>query len=968
MPAPHFELLRSRQIATLNLEAREYRDTQTGARHLHLAADDPNNVFCVGFLTAPEDSTGVAHILEHTVLCGGERFPVRDPFFMMLRRSLNTFMNAFTGPDWTAFPFASLSRKDFDNLLEVYLDAAFFPRLYELDFAQEGWRIEFERPGDLDSDLIYKGVVFNEMKGAMGAPHARLWQILCTALYPTAPYRFNSGGEPSEIPKLSYRRLVDFHRRHYHPSNALFATYGNFPEREHQDKFHQLALSRFEARKETLCAPCEHRFDRPQTVAASYASPGEQQASTHIVIGWLLSDTRDLLELLRMHLLAGVLLDNSACPLQHALETSPLGTSPSELNGLSTSTREAIFVCGLEGSEPPQADAIESLVLAELEEVAAKGVAKDLLDAVLHQLELEQREIPIGRYPYGLRLIETALPMALHGGDPIAALDIDPLIDRLRRETEQPGFIQALARRLLLENRHRIRVVMAPDERFAEQEAWSEGERLRATKLAMSANDKAHVVVRAAALAERQAEEDDPHILPRVGLEDVPPDLHIPEGHPSACGGLPCTWYPAATNGLVHEDLVATLPQLGADELQLLPLYCDTLTHVGVGALDYRQVQAWQARVSGGIDAQCNVTAALGDIRRIHAVLRVQSHGLARNHAALAELLQHTFGFARFDELQRLRELVAQARGYRESAVTDHGHTLAITAASSPISPAAFVLEKWNGLTSLRDLKGLDKELKQEESLLAFSERLKTLHGKLIRRIQHLLVVGEASERERYLEELNLRWASAHFNAKDMKPLSLAPDLAKVHQAWLTSTGVNFCARAYPTVPADHSDAPALAVLGQFLQNGYLHNAVREKGGAYGSGAGYDAATSAFHFFSYRDPRLAATLADFDHSLSWLRTHRHRADSLEETILSVVAAIDKPGSPATEAITAFYSELNGRTAAHRRRFRKRVLSVKMDDLQRVASEYLSPEYASTAVLCSAKAARSEAGGFEVYEL
>ncbi|MGH8646620.1 MAG: insulinase family protein, partial [Gammaproteobacteria bacterium] len=646
----------------------------------------------------------------------------------------------------------------------------------------------------------------------------------------------------------------------------------------------------------------------------------------------------------------------------------PLGTSPSELNGLSTSTREAIFVCGLEGSEPPQADAIESLVLAQLEAVATTGVAKDLLDSVLHQLELEQREIPIGRYPYGLRLIETALPMALHGGDPIAALDIDPLIDRLRRETEQPGFIQALARRLLLENRHRIRVVMAPDERFAEQEASCERERLRATKLGMSANNKVQVVARAGALAQRQAEEDDADILPRVGLEDVPPDLDIPEGQPGACGGLPCTWYPAATNGLVYEDVVATLPQLGADELQLLPLYCDTLTHVGVGALDYRQVQAWQARVSGGIDAQCSVTAALGDVRRIHAVLRVQSHGLARNHATLAELLQQTFGLARFDELQRLRELVAQARSYRESAVTDHGHTLAITAACSRISPAAFVLEKWNGLTSLRALKGLDKALKQEESLGAFSERLKTLHVKLIRCLPRLLVVGEACERERYLEELKLRWASAHSSAEDIKPLSLALDPAEIYQAWLTSTGVNFCARAYPTVSADHPDAPVLGVLGQFLHNGYLHNAVREKGGAYGSGAGYDATTGAFHFFSYRDPRLAGTLADFDRSLSWLRTHRHRADSLEETILGVVGAIDKPGSPATEAITAFYSELNGRTAKHRRRFRQRVLSVKMDDLRRVAAEYLSPDRASTAVLCSAKAARSEADGFEIYEL
>jgi presequence protease len=224
-------------------------------------------------------------------------------------------------------------------------------------------------------------------------------------------------------------------------------------------------------------------------------------------------------------------------------------------------------------------------------------------------------------------------------------------------------------------------------------------------------------------------------------------------------------------------------------------------------------------------------------------------------------------------------------------------------------------------------------------------------------------------ERERYLEELRRCWTNAHPKpGGDIKALSLALYPDKVAQAWVTATGVNFCARAYPTVAVDHSDAPALAVLGQFLQNGYLHNAVREKGGAYGSGAGYDASTGAFHFFSYRDPRLGETLTDFDRSLTWLGTHRHGADSLEEAIIGVVASLDKPGSPATEAITSFYSELNGRTAAHRRRFRQGVLKVKMDDLRRVAAEYLCPERASTAVLCGAHAALPDTEGFEVYEL
>ncbi|HXH01791.1 MAG TPA: insulinase family protein, partial [Candidatus Competibacteraceae bacterium] len=209
-PASRFELLRSRSIPSLRVELEEYRHRGTGARHLHLKANDPHNAFLVAFLTVPQDSTGVAHILEHTALCGSRRFPVRDPFFMMIRRSLNTFMNAFTASDWTAYPFASQNRKDFNNLLEVYLDAAFFPLLDELDFAQEGHRLEFAEPGNPASPLVYKGVVYNEMKGAMSSPVSRLSQSLQTYLFPTTTYHYNSGGEPSDIPRLSHAQLKAF--------------------------------------------------------------------------------------------------------------------------------------------------------------------------------------------------------------------------------------------------------------------------------------------------------------------------------------------------------------------------------------------------------------------------------------------------------------------------------------------------------------------------------------------------------------------------------------------------------------------------------------------------------------------------------------------------------------------------------------------------------------------------------------
>ena len=263
MATSHFSLKRSRSIPSLQITLEEYTHTSTGASHIHLAADNPENVFLVALKTCPQNSNGVAHILEHTALCGSNKYPVRDPFFMMTRRSLNTFMNAFTSSDWTAYPFASLNRKDFHNLLDVYLDAVFFSRLDPLDFAQEGHRLEFENPSDRDSDLTYKGVVYNEMKGAMSSVSSQLWHTLCKYVYPTTTYHHNSGGEPDCIPDLSYAGLLDFYKTHYHPSNAIFLTYGDIPAQALQEKFHNQALQHFDKLEDTPQVPFEKRYHSP---------------------------------------------------------------------------------------------------------------------------------------------------------------------------------------------------------------------------------------------------------------------------------------------------------------------------------------------------------------------------------------------------------------------------------------------------------------------------------------------------------------------------------------------------------------------------------------------------------------------------------------------------------------------------------------------------------------------------------
>ncbi len=953
-----FEHLRSQRIDSLNIEAQEYRHRGTGARHLHLAAEDSNNAFEVAFLTLPQDSAGVAHILEHTVLCGSRRFPVRDPFFLMTRRSLNTFMNAMTASDWTAYPFASQSRKDFNNLLQVYLDAVFFPQLDALDFAQEGHHVEFEVPSDPATDLVYKGVVYNEMKGAMSAPTARLWEALSAELFPTTTYHYNSGGEPEAIPTLTYAQLKAFHAKHYHPSNAFFATYGDLDVTEHQAHFHEWALSYFAARSLDLSIPDERRYTAPRSIVLPYALDGQEDIrdKTHIVLGWLWGKTLDPKEIMAAHLLAGVLLNHSASPLQRALETSPYGAAPSELCGLETANREALFVCGLEGSNPEQAEAVERLVLGVIHEVAERGVPKDMADSVLHQMELAQREIRGDHYPYGLRLLGATIPMALHGGDPIAAIHLDPVLEDLRGAIEQPDFIRDLARRWLLENPHRVRLVMVPDKALSLHQAQATRARLAQLKASMSTEDRSHVVQQAAALQARQNQQDDPDILPKVGLEDVPADLKIPEGRKDRVQDRPLIWFSQGTNRLVYQNIVVELPAFAPEQVELLDLYCNCLTEVGCGERNYLATQAWQAAVSGGISAECSVCATVSELQAIHALLRLGANGLIRNQEALTHLLHETFKYARFDELSRLRELIAQMRAARESGVTDQGHLLAMLAACAGLGPAASLHHQWDGLLGLKRLKALDEAIEDETSLAECADQLAKIHKQLIAAPYQLVVVSEARYQDEIGSALNKIWWEDNPPPRiDSSSFQPRPVAKLVNQAWVTSTEVNFCAQAYLTVPADHPDAPALMVLGRFLQNGYLHRAIREQGGAYGSGASYDANTGAFRFYSYRDPRLAETLEDFSESLRWLQRHPHEYRALEEAILGVISAIDRPSSPAGEAIKTFMASLNGRTPDYRRRLRQHVLGVTLEDLKRVAATYLAAKPVSTAVVTDRRA-------------
>lgn len=961
MTHPAFELLRREPIASLNLTVESYRHTVTGARHLHLVVDDPHNAFLVAFLTVPLDSTGVAHILEHTALCGSQRYPVRDPFFMMVRRSLATFMNAVTANDWTAYPFSSLSRKDFDNLMQVYLDAAFFPSLQPLDFAQEGYRIELEKPNDPQSPLVYRGVVYNEMKGALSAPSRILGDTISKYLFPTTTYHYNSGGDPVEIPNLTWEGLQAFHARHYHPSNAIFMTFGNIPAAEHQAQFQERVLQSFDFMPVDISIPAEQRLLAPIQVTTPYAIEvgGEVTNKTYIVLGWLLGSSTDQKEMLKAHLLNGVLLDNSASPLLYALETTPLGSAPAPICGMDTSSKEMVFVCGIEGSEPERAAAVEQLILDVLQQVATDGVPLQQVESVLHQLELHRREISGDGWPYSLHLMLSALPAMLHGGDPVAALALDAILDSLREEIKDPEFIKSLARDWLLNNPHRVRLVMTPDPHLNERLAQEEAARLADKKAQMDAAALQALMEAAERLKKRQEEEDDAEILPKLHLADVPVDLPIPVGSSDVVGQIPIAWFPCTTNRLVYQQLILETPILEETLLDLLPLFSSCLAEVGSGGRDYLQTQAWQASVCGGIGARTTVRGGVSNVAHFTSALTLSAKALTRNQEALTQLVWETYCTPRFDELERLRELIAQMRAGAEQQVTNNGHGLALSAAAAVFNPAAALNNRWGGLVAIARLKALDNTLDDPQALLAFAHNLEAIQEKMRQAPVQLLVAGETQDFAVMADALKARWAMATAPVPVAR-LTTHPLSQQNKLAWSTVATVNFCAKAYAAVSYTHPDAPVLAVLGPFLKYGYLHKAIRERGGAYGSGAGLDLDTGTFRFFSYRDPRLTETLADFDRSLQWLLESSHPADTLEQAILGVIGSIDKPGSPAGDAKRAFHDALHGRTAQQRRLFRSRVLQVSEADLQRVVQTYLAPEMASVAVVSNATTLAKEA--------
>jgi Zn-dependent M16 (insulinase) family peptidase len=967
MKLGHYSVRRILPLDNVQGRFIELEHERLGSRHIHIECQDDNNLFWVMFPTIPEDSTGVAHILEHVVLAGSERFGVRDPFFAMLPRSLSTYMNASTGSDSTTYPFSTRNRKDYFNLLSVYLDACFFPRIELLKFLQEGWRFEFEKLDDPTSPLKYKGVVFNEMKGAMASVPSILFRAVGRALYPNLTYRFNSGGDPLEIPELTHEQLCAFHAAHYHPSNAHFLTYGNLELEETLNAIETQVMTRFERLELNVRVPDQPTFDAPVRLEVAYPlsrseSPEKQG---QVVVAWKTALTIDSFEKLALSVLSRTLLANAASPLRKALVDSGLGSALSDMLGLVDAYREMAFTAGLKGVRLEDAEKVEGVILDTLGRLVQDGIPDDLVDAAIHRLEIETREVSNAGAPYGLKLAYALKGAYQHGGDPYRALQFDADLEQLRQARASGQFMEHLIEKYLLHNPHRAMVILKPDQDMTERAEAAEQARLETIKAGLSASEIDRIVQQAQALELDQNTPQDLNVLPTLELTDVPMAFEDVPFELKTIQDATVGLFPQPTNGLIYLDLQMDFSGLPDNLKNILPVFAFVAPKMGSAQRNYLEMAAQIERFTGGIGMGAGVQTAPDDQTRFTQVFTVSGKALARNLEPFLRILGNLTSQLRFDRTH-LRNLLGQYRASLESRVVSAGHDFAQSLAEAQLSAAGALQERLKGVTQVRlakQLAGLD-----DSGLEGVITNLEAIRDHLFGRVGlRVCVTAEESQLERvsqHLETMLHTWPA--FTRANNTDTSIT--LNRKPQARTTAVPVAYDAWVVPTVPYTHPDAGALLVLSKYLRSKYTHPEVREKGGAYGGYAIAEPESGVFSLLSYRDPHIKRTFDVFQNAQAFVQQTTISPEELKEAILSACKSVDPLLSPDSKGRVRFFGDQAGFTLALRKAFKRQLLTVTADDLRRVARTYLSQEPARAVISNEDKVRQADTAMGNVFEV
>ncbi|KAK2629973.1 hypothetical protein QTJ16_000793 [Diplocarpon rosae] len=948
-----FTLLRSKHVPELELTALHLQHDKTGADYLHVAREDKNNVFSIGFKTNPPDDTGVPHILEHTTLCGSEKYPIRDPFFKMLPRSLSNYMNALTASDHTFYPFATTNEQDYRNLMSVYLDATLHPLLKQSDFTQEGWRIGPENPmaaepGNTgmpdDRKLVFKGVVYNEMKGQMSDAGYLFYIRYQDHIFPAIN---NSGGDPQKITDLTYEQLKNFHAEHYHPSNAKIFTYGDMPLGDHLLEINA-QLSAFEKieRDFEIRRPIDlSKGPQHVTVAGPIDPLVGQDKQYKTSTSWLLGDATNIVESFSLSIMSALLMDGYGSPLYRNLIEAGLGTDWSPNSGLDNSGPVHIFSIGLTGVKEADVPKVKEAIHKTFKEVHKTGFEKTKIDGYLHQVEISLKHKTA---KFGMGLMQRVKPQWFEGVDPFDSLAWNDTVSAFEAELAKGGYLEGLVEKYLL-NDNTLTFTMTPSPTYGEELAQEEAARL-AGKIA-EVTAKAGGEAEARAQLEKQEFEllmeqgksntEDLSCLPTVYVKDIPRQKENVEVRDSKIGDVSVQWREAPTNGLTYFRALNTFENLPEELRALIPLFTDSIMRLGTKDMSMEQLEDLIKLKTGGVSVAYSSSPSPLDFRSSTEGMIFTGSVLDRNVSDMFDLLRKLVLDTDFDSTEaesRIRQLLQGGADGAVNNIASSGHAYAMGFAESGLTNYARRRQQVSGLSQIKLVTALASR-PESEGLADIIEKLRT--------IQKLALSGASKFRAAITcgsesvvsnEAMLQSFLSSLPRTEDSTTKIPSPHFSKNLKTFFPLPyQVYYGALALPTVPYTSAASAPLSILSQLLTNKYLHHEIREKGGAYGAGAYARALEGVFGFYSYRDPNPQNTISIMRSAGQWAMEKQWTDRDLEEAKLSVFKSIDAPQSISAEGMSRFLSGISHEMMQERR---ERMLDVTKEQVREVAQQYV----------------------------
>ena len=926
-----FNLIEEKTIPELNATAKLYVHKRTSARLLSVINDDENKVFSINFRTTPKDSTGVAHILEHSVLGGSEKYPVKEPFVELLKGSLATFVNAFTYPDKTCYPVASQNLQDFYNLIDVYIDAVLHPLITEETLMQEGWHYELD---DLANPLTYKGVVFNEMKGAYSSPDDLMARTIQQSLFPKHTYGMDSGGDPRNIPDLAYENFKAFHQTYYHPSNSFIFFYGN-DDPDKRLKLMDGYLKPYKKLKVKSQVPLARSFKKPKKVQYSYDAGQDTdiRKKHYFTVNWLLPESSDPVTGFSLQILANILIGTPASPLKKALLDSGLGEDLAGL-GLETDLRQPIFSTGLKGTRSADAKKIEKLIFDTLEALVRDGIDPDMTAASMNTLEFRLRENNTGSFPRGIAVMLRALTTWLHDGDPFKLLAFEaPLNEIKARLASDRHYFEKLIKTHLLDNVHRTTLRFKPDPEIGRRFEEEEKSRLAAVRESMSAAQLKEVLANTKKLKKLQETPNSPEALatmPFLQLSDLEKQNKTIPIETIQIQDTPVLYHDLFTNSIVYLDLGFDLHALPKELLPLTEIFARALTEMGTDKEDYVKLSQRIGKSTGGIHGSAVSTTARG-LRENVSKLFMRGKATAGQSTELLNILKDILLTTKFDNRERLKQMVLEEKSELESSLIPNGHIYANRRVRAQFGGAGWVNDQMSGIGYLFALRQLAKDIdKKWDSVL---QKLEIMRDLLINSKSLICnVTLDAEHWKAFKPHLeNFIFAMPEKNIQ-LSPFDIQPAIEK--EGLIIPAQVNYVGKAANLYDLGYEFDGSADVITGYLGKTYLWDKIRVLGGAYGGFGVFDSNSGVFSFLSYRDPNLDATLENYDGATGFLKHLDANSLSDGELTKAIIAAIGDMDSyqlPDAKGYTSMMRYLTGKSDAQLQKERDEILSTNGED-------------------------------------